>query len=60
MEQTQNNTESSPSMFWLIVKIAVVIFIVLLGIKFFSERSEDNSFVERKKTKPKTRKKKDE
>jgi hypothetical protein len=43
------------------VKIAVVILIVFLGIKFFSEKRqsyEEKSFVERKKTKPKSRKKK--
>ena len=55
-------TDSGPNMVWIIVKIAIVILIVLVGIKFFSERKsgeEENGYVERKKTKPtKTRKKK--
>jgi uncharacterized membrane protein SirB2 len=64
MEQAPGNTGTTtegPNIVWLIVKIAVVILIVFLGIKFFSEKREKNeeSFVERKKTKPK-RKKKDE
>lgn len=51
------------SMFSLIVKIAFVILLVFLGIKFFSERnnktiSSDNGDVERKKQKPKTQKEK--
>jgi hypothetical protein len=67
MEQANINisgTENRPSVFWIIVKIAFVILIVFLGIKFFSEKSnsgEEENFVERKKTKPtKTRKKKDD
>ena len=68
MEQQGGNvpgTDSGPNMVWIIVKIAIVILIVFLGIRFFSEKrqsgEEENGYVERKKTKPtKTRKKKDE
>lgn len=61
MEQGGNQGTGEPSMLWMLVKIAVVILIVFLGIKFFSEKrqsDEEKSFVERKKTKPKSRKKK--
>jgi hypothetical protein len=62
MEQGENTQGTGePSMVWIFVKIAVVILIVILGIKYFSEKSqsgEEKSFVERKKTKPKPRKKK--
>lgn len=53
---------SQPSVIWIIVKIAFVILIVFVGLKFFSEKksdqseSEEESFVERKKTKPKKKK----
>ena len=56
MEELQTK---ETSVFWIIVKIAVVILIVFVGIKFFSEKkhSEDSEgVVERKKTKPKTKK----
>jgi hypothetical protein len=62
MEQVQGNgTDSGPSVVWIIVKIAVVILIVFVGIKFFSEKSEksEEGFVERK-AKPTKRKKKKE
>lgn len=62
VSQTQQQ-DSGPSTVWLIVKIAIVILIVILGIKFFSEKrpsGEEEDFVERKTTKPKTRKKKNE
>ncbi len=63
MEQVQANTQadSGPSVVWIIFKIAVVILIVFVGIKFFSEKnkvSEEKGFDERKTTKPKTRKNK--
>jgi uncharacterized membrane protein SirB2 len=59
MEQQAVAQSTEPSMVWIFVKIAVVILIVFLGIKFFSEKnSEEKSFVERKKTKSKPRKKK--
>ena len=66
MEQAQGNaqgTDSGPNIVWIIVKIAIVILVVILGIKFFSEKRqsvEEESFVERKKTKPKKSVKKDE
>lgn len=66
MEQVQGapgTTDSGPNIVWIIVKIAVVILIVILGIKFFSEKrqsKEEEDFVERKKTKPKKSVKKDE
>lgn len=61
--QGQSTTEGGgASMFSLIIKIAFVIFLVFLGIKFFSEKSKtkissDNGEVERKQ-KPKTQKEK--
>jgi uncharacterized membrane protein SirB2 len=59
--EPQATQSSEPSFLWILVKIAVVILIVFLGVKFFSEKrqsDEEKSFVERKKTKPKSRKKK--
>jgi hypothetical protein len=61
MEQVQGNgTDSGPSVVWIIVKIAVVILIVFVGIKFFSEKQskEEEGFVERKTKPTKPRKKK--
>lgn len=64
MEQQQGNTQgkadSGPSVVWIIVKIAVVILIVFVGIKFFSEKREksEEDFVERKAKPTKPRKKK--
>lgn len=62
MDEMQGQTEAGgTSMFSLIVKIAFVILLVFVGIKFFSERnnkvSSDKGDVERKQ-KPKTQKEK--
>jgi beta-lactamase regulating signal transducer with metallopeptidase domain len=62
MEAVNPVGDSQPSVIWIIVKIAFVILIVFVGLKFFSEKksdqseSEEESFVERKKTKPKKKK----
>jgi len=62
--QTNTVQEQGPSMAWLLFKIAVVILIVFVGIKYFSEKRtvdpEEEGYVERKKTKPKRKKTKDE
>jgi hypothetical protein len=63
INQEQNNGGINNSMFWIIVKIAFVILIVFLGIKFFSEKSsqgDEKGFVERKKTNPKNKDDKDD
>ena len=63
MDEIQGQTEGGggTSMFSLIIKIAFVILLVFVGIKFFSERnnkvSSDKGDVERKQ-KPKTQKEK--
>lgn len=62
MDEIQGqSTEGGTSMFSLIIKIAFVILLVFVGIKFFSERnnkvSSDKGDVERKQ-KPKTQKEK--
>jgi energy-converting hydrogenase Eha subunit H len=63
MDEMQGQSEAGggTSTFSLIVKIAFVILLVFVGIKFFSERntkvSSDNGDVERKQ-KPKTQKEK--
>lgn len=61
MDEIQGQSTGGTSMFSLIVKIAFVILLVFLGVKFFSERNNkvpsDKGDVERKQ-KPKTQKEK--
>ncbi len=55
MENETNNNNT----FWIVIKIAAVILFIYLGIKFFDEKrnkKSEESFVERKKTKPKKQK----
>lgn len=61
VQQNNNNQSSDYSVFWIIVKIVFVGLIIYLGIKFFAEKREkETGYVERKNTKPITKKRKKE